>query len=283
MNSLKLLIYKLSGGFSLLRFQFTINIANPCNRRCNFCPNHAPGIIPDWYQHWWKAQPDFMDADKFADFLKRMGVLRWFIRQLSFTGRGETLLHPDLLKFCSVAERYGIRFHITTNGDRLTRELESELAKFKHLHYVRVSVFDPERAEYWLKRQAKSPIRIHLQNVTQYHLKGYEDGFLSINNPGTKQYCTMPEDFMDAKYCTAPFSFNTLNTDGSLVTCITFFEVGNVFEHPFWKIWNGKKMRLIRRQALSMSIPRKFADCRNCGNFFRFEKYAKMNQLKEWK
>jgi MoaA/NifB/PqqE/SkfB family radical SAM enzyme len=278
MNKFKKFIYDHSIGFSILPFQFTINTVNKCNRKCPFCPNHAPGIISDWYQRWWRAQPDFMDYDKFEDFLKRMGILRFFILQLSFTGRGETLLHPDIFKFCRLANKYKIKFYITTNGDKLTQELEYRLSHLPYLHYVRVSLFDPDRAQYWLKRKSDSPIRIEIQNVTNQHLEGIDDGFISINNPGTEQYCTMPKDFMDAPYCTAPFSFNTLNTDGSLVTCITFFEVGNVFEQPFWKIWNGKKMRTIRKQALTMSIPKHLAQCTDCGVFHRFEKYKRMNK-----
>jgi MoaA/NifB/PqqE/SkfB family radical SAM enzyme len=277
-NKFKLFIYKLANGFSFLKFQFTINVANPCNRKCNFCPNHAPEIVEDDYQRWWKSQPGFMSYEKFADFLKRMGILRFFIKQLSLTGRGETLLHPDILKFCEVANKYKILHHVTTNGDFLTQKLEQDLSRFKHLHFVRVSLFDPNRAQYWLKRKADSPIRIEIQNVTNQHIDGIEDGFISINNPGTEQYCTMPKNFVEEKACTAPFSFNTLNTDGSLVTCITFYEVGNVFEQPFWKIWNGKKMRWIRKQGLKMAIPEELALCKNCGVFYRFDKYKKMNK-----
>jgi len=277
-NRFKLFIYKLANGYSILPMQLTCNITNPCNRRCKFCPNHAPGIIEDDYQRWWKAQPDFMDYKKFDGFLKRMGFFRWFIRQMSFTGRGETLLHPDIVKFVELADKYKIRCHITTNGDRLTKELEYELSKFKYLHFVRVSLFDPERAKYWLQRKKDSPIRIEIQNVTNQHIEGIEDGFISINNPGTEQHCTMPKNFVEEQHCTAPFSFNTLNTNGSLVTCITFYEVGNVFEQPFWKIWNGKKMRWIRKQGLKMEIPENLALCRDCGTFYRYDKYKKKNK-----
>jgi organic radical activating enzyme len=277
-NKFKILVYKLMNGYSFIPGQMTVNISNICHRKCPFCPNFAEGIVQDEYQLWWKKQPPLMNVCKFADFLKRMGIFRFAIKQLSYTGRGETLLHPDIVKFVELADKYKIRCHITTNGDRLTKELEYELSKFKYLHFVRVSLFDPERAKYWLQRKKDSPIRIEIQNVTNQHIDGIEDGFISINNPGTEQHCTMPKNFVEEKHCTAPFSFNTLNTDGSLVTCITFYEVGNVFKQPFWKIWNGNKMRWIRKQGLKMEIPENLALCRDCGTFYRYDKYKKKNK-----
>jgi len=278
LERLKLAVYRLANGYSLLPFQFTINISNVCNRKCKFCPNFAPDLQDSFYLDWFRQQPKLMSYDKFADFLKRMGVFRKFIRQLSFTGRGDPGLHPDLLKFCQLANRYKIPCTITTNGDKLTYDIEHELRKLKYFHYVRVSLFDAEKAEYWLRRQQISPIRIEFQNETGKHLEGYEDGYISINNPGTEKYSTMPKDFVTESYCVAPYSFNTLNTDGSLVTCITFFEVGNVFEQSFWKVWNGGKMRRHRNKGLSMSIDPDLADCRNCGYFMRKEKYRKLNK-----
>jgi len=283
LERIKLFIYRNSFGFSILPFQFTVNIANPCNRKCSFCPNHAPEIVPDWYQSWWKAQPNYMDVNEFAKFMKRLGFWRRFIRQLSFTGRGETLLHKDILKFCEVAEKYKIQFHITTNGDKLDWKLERALSKFKYLHYVRISLFDADRAEHWLERKGIAIIPIVIQNVTNQHIEGIEDGYISTNNPGTAKYSTMPDGFVDEAFCRAPFSFNTLNTDGTLVTCIAFVETGNVFKDSWWKCWNGKKMRQHRMNGLNFKIPPHLAFCKDCGYFMnnsKSKKYWKINKLK---
>jgi len=276
-EKIKLFIYRISNGFSLLRFQFTINIANTCNRKCKFCPNWAPELEDSWYLRWFKKQPDFMEYDKFADMLKRMGILRFFIKTISITGRGDPTNHPDLLKFCQIANHYKKPFTITSNGDKMTPEFFHELGKLKHLKFVRVSLFNISKAKHWLDIQKNNNIKIDFINETGVKLEGYEDGFISTNNPGTAKYSTLPLNFVTEKYCRHPFSFNTLNTDGTMVTCITFFELGNVFEKPFWKIWNGKRMRLIRKQALKMEIPKHLADCRNCGVFMQLPKYRAMN------
>lgn len=281
-EKIKLLVYWLSGGFSLLPFQFTVNISNICNRTCKFCPNWASELEDSHYLRWFKKQPDLMDFEKFADMLKRMGVLRFFIRHLSITGRGDPTLHPDLIKFCQVANEYNIPFSITSNGDKMDAAFFHELSKLKSCRYVRVSLFNIDKAEYWLRMQNENNVKIDFMNETGYQLDGYEDGYISTNNPGTAKYSTMPQDFVKEKYCRAPFSFNTLNTDGTLVTCITFFEVGNVFQQSFWRVWNGKKMRLIRKQAMKMAIPQHLADCKNCGYFTRLPKYKAMNKYKNF-
>jgi len=283
-EKIKLFIYRIANGFSILRFQFTINISNICNRHCKFCPNWAPELEDSWYLQWFKKQPDLMDYDKFADMLKRMGpIMRFFIRTISITGRGDPTSHPDLLKFCQIANYYKKPFTITSNGDKITPGFFKELGKLKYCKQVRVSLFNIEKAKYWLKLQEENNVNIQFQNETGVKLEGYDDGYISTNNPGTAKYSTMPLNFVTETYCRHPFSFNTLNTDGSMVTCITFFEVGNVFEQPFWKIWNGKKMRKLRKQALKMEIPEHLADCRNCGVFMQLPKYQALNVYKKHK
>ena len=223
-----------------------------------------------------------MDVDKFEDMLERMGILRWFINHISITGRGDPTNHPDLLKFCQIVNRYKKPFSITSNGDKMTSEFFKELGKMKYCQYIRVSLFNIEKAKYWLKIQEENNVRIEFQNETGVKLEGYDDGYISYNNPGTVEFITMPLHFVKEKYCRHPFSFNTLNTDGTMVTCITFFEVGNAFEEPFWKIWNGKRMRLIRKTALKMAIPEEhMAYCRDCGVMMKEPQYAILNTYLE--
>ena len=279
-EKIKLLIYRLSGGFTLLRFCFTVNVTNVCNRHCKFCPNWAPELVDSWYLQWFRKQPDHMDVNKFDDMLKRMGIFRWWIKDIHVTGRGDPTSHPDLLKFCQVIDRYGIDFTITSNGDKMTQQFFAELGKLKHCKYVRVSLFNIEKAKYWLDVQKKNNVRIEFQNETGIKLDGYEDGYISYNNPGTAKYCTVPIGFVKETYCRHPFSFNTLNTDGSIVPCITFVETGNAFRQSFWSVWNGKKMRDVRKLALKMAIPPHLAYCRDCGVFMKEPKYRALNTYK---
>jgi len=281
-EKIKLFIYRILNGFSFFRFQFTINICNTCNRKCNFCPNWGPKLEETYYLRWFRRQPDLMDIDKFEDMLERMGILRWFIKHISITGRGDPTNHPDLLKFCQIVNRYKKPFSITSNGDKMTPEFFREVGKMKYCEFIRVSLFNIEKAKHWLEIQRKNNVKILFMNETGMKLEGYDDGYISYNNPGTVKYTTMPLHFVKEKYCRWPFGFNTLNTDGVVVTCITFFEVGNAFEESWWKIWNSKRMRLIRKTALKMAIPEEhMAYCRDCGVMMRYKKYRDLNIYKK--
>ncbi len=65
-------------------------------------------------------------------------------------------------------------------------------------------------------------------------------------------------------------------------TCVTFIETGNVFTDSWWKCWNGKEIREVRRMALRMAIPEYLGYCRDCGVFMRKKKYWKLNKLKTY-
>ena len=73
--------------------------------------------------------------------------------------------------------------------------------------------------------------------------------------------------------CSWPWRQSVVNWDGEIVTCCGSFDpkedMGNVFEQPFGKIWNGAKYRMARR-----SFKRKLTDeqatdnpCAQCPGF----------------
>ena len=262
--------YRHSFGFSLLPFQFTVNIANICNRKCKFCNYHAPENIQDDFSRWWKAQPKFMNYELFAGMLRRMGLLRLFINQLVLTGKGEPMMHPDFIKFCKLLNELKIYFSITTDGDYLNPYAIFQLSKLKYLRYVRISVYDVKRVPHWKDLQKNANIPILLFNETGQHFDDMIEGFVICNNDGTDQYATIPKDFNKAKSCRVPFAFNTMNTDGSIVPCYGYFETGNVFTGTLWNAWNGKRMREIRMKALDMKAEK--CPCLNCGYFVKYYK-----------
>jgi len=73
--------------------------------------------------------------------------------------------------------------------------------------------------------------------------------------------------------CSWPWRSSVINWDGEVSTCCGSFEqsedMGNVFEHSFGKVWNGKKYRSARR-----SFKKRISDadaednpCANCPGF----------------
>jgi len=83
------------------------------------------------------------------------------------------------------------------------------------------------------------------------------------------------EDFNGRKIfdCHWPWRASVVNWDGQVVTCCGSFDpnedMGNVFEQPFGKIWNGKTYRMSRR-SFKKRVDEADADnnpCASCPGF----------------
>ena len=73
--------------------------------------------------------------------------------------------------------------------------------------------------------------------------------------------------------CAWPWRMSVVNWDGSVATCCGSFDpkddVGNVFEQPFSRVWNGPKYRMARRSFKRKLTKEQAADnpCANCPGF----------------
>ena len=245
MDKMKDLLYKLLFGLTPFRMYLGLNIANVCSRKCGFCPYHAPNLPNNEHTRWFLKQPDFLDYQKFEQSFKKW---HWLVKRVSITGKGEPMMHPDFMKFCELIDSFFIPYTITTNGDFELKGLNN----LYFLQYIRVSVYDnPQK---WILAKKYSDLPIELYNQTGTHIDGMIDG-ITTKNFGAKG--TMEKDFNKNKSCNAPYSFVTMNTDGSIVPCYSYHEVGR---WDLLKARNSKEMRKWRRSKL----PRVDSDCFNC-------------------
>ncbi len=73
--------------------------------------------------------------------------------------------------------------------------------------------------------------------------------------------------------CSWPWRESVINWDGQVVTCCGSFDpkqdMGNVFEQPFGKIWNGTQYRMARRSFKRKLTPEQARDnpCASCPGF----------------
>jgi len=258
---LKKFLYKHSMGFSPLRFSFVINIINVCDRRCSFCPYHSPKLADNYHTRWMKDQPGLLPYKDFERFIKGLGVFKKMITNIAITGKGEPFLHKELYKYCGLLEKYKIPFSITTNGlDHVGIGLM--LDKYKYLTKVRVSLYDKKAVESYSHFMKHEKLGYYNMTGKPIGMTEADDGFISAQY-GIEHKRALPKDFNKGDYCSASFSFLTINTDGSIVPCYSFDETSTI-EDSFWKIWNGKLIRKYRRSAVN-GRNMKYADCLNCG------------------
>lgn len=252
----KKLLYKLSGGFTILPFYLAINITNKCNRECNFCLFHSKYIESTEHDIWFRKQPKELSYLSFEKFLRRLGIFRKLIKSIAITGKGEPFLHKDLLKFCHLCEIYRTSFSITTNGDYLDALNIMVYLSFEYLTSIRISIYEKNNKLLSIKDK-----RIQFFNQTNEDIPDTIKGYTS-QYKGIEIYCSMPKDFNKVDSCKAPFSFLTINTDETIVPCYSYNTTSQLSD-SFWKIWNGKKIRKYRRDALRMKA--QHTDCLNCG------------------
>jgi len=85
-----------------------------CNLRCPFCCNRQ---MP-------RAQHGFMDFELFRELADEAAGK---VRQFNLFHRGESLLHPQLVKMVRYAHRKRLRTRIHTNGTMLNPDMDREL------------------------------------------------------------------------------------------------------------------------------------------------------------
>lgn len=87
-----------------------IEITNVCNLSCNFCPRS-------------NRKPEFMNIELLEKILIQ---LQTYSKYIYFHVKGEPLLHPLIGDFLTLAETYGYKVNLTTNGtliDKCRHEL----------------------------------------------------------------------------------------------------------------------------------------------------------------
>ena len=106
------------------RFQKVyLEISNVCNLKCQFCPGT-------------KRTPRAMTEAELASLLPKLQSWTDF---LYFHLMGEPLCHPHLETFLRMAEEYGFKVIITTNGSLLAKQ-QSMLLSSAALHKVNISL-----------------------------------------------------------------------------------------------------------------------------------------------
>lgn len=256
---MKKLLYKISRGYSILPHYVAINITNKCNRSCSFCPYHGDNLPDNYHNKWYSAQPKMIDYDRLIKFFDR--VPKFVIKQVAITGKGETTSHPKFVDLCEYFENRKIKFSVTTNGDRMNHRLAEKLKSYKYCT-VSVSIYDDVQIETWITKDTfKTKGKWVYFNMTGKDVPHTDKGYVS-SQYGIK-YEGALRNFNISDFCKTPFSFLTINTDGSVVPCYSYNDCATI-EDSVWKVFNGKLIRKYRRTAVN-GRDCELADCNNCG------------------
>ncbi len=251
-----------------------VEVTNRCNLRCVYCPVNRSLTRP---------RTD-LPFDLFRSILDRTKTLTTL---LPFQW-GEPLLHPRIFDMLRLASERGVRTYLTTNGtflDDATQRaiLSSGLARLTisvdgndEIHErTRGVELGPIRERVARLRRRRdedgSPMRIDASMVVDESTAGGLNEFRAAWSPIVDRVQAIPR-LVPARRstpCREPWrGLLVVLADGRVTTCCAdsegVLELGDVREEDPADIFNGRRMRALRRAHARREFP---AVCRDCGEF----------------
>jgi radical SAM protein with 4Fe4S-binding SPASM domain len=148
-----------------------IEITNVCNLKCDFCPIT-------------KRKAQFMSIEVFEKILSQINEYSDYIY---LHVKGEPFLHPELDKFLDLAEVYGLKVNITTNGT-LINKVKNKIINKKALRQINFSLhsFDANDLSFTIEEYLKNILDFTIEAVNStniivsYRLWNLEEDIKSI-------------------------------------------------------------------------------------------------------
>ena len=130
-----------------------IEITNNCNLNCSFC---SPVT----------REKKFMTKEQFEHILKEIHKVT---NVIYLHVKGEPLLHPNLVDFIKLAEKYHLTVHLTTNGILFPKLVDS-LKDCKALHKINFSLHCEQNNKNYEENIFKSVEKLSKDTVVIYRL-----------------------------------------------------------------------------------------------------------------
>lgn len=131
-----------------------ISICDACDHRCIMCPYHPPTEARAPEEWFGGSQPGLMARATFERTVRDLASLG--TRRIDLVGRGEPLLHPEVVEMVRHARERGLETTITTNGSRLDAAMAEGLVD-AGLSSLRVSVDAARPATYATVHVGETP------------------------------------------------------------------------------------------------------------------------------
>lgn len=270
-----------------------IEITNNCNLNCSFC---SPV----------KKTKKFMTISEFEHILKEVELKTDYIY---LHVKGEPLLHPNLIDFLKLAEKYNLKVNLTTNGT-LFPILVDKLKVCKALHKINFSLHCEQDNPNYLNEIFESVKKLPEETIIIYRLWTLKNGNLdkkstTIVEKIKKYYKLSPETvnkiisdknikispriYVDKDnefiwpdetngnestgFCMALKTQIAVLCDGTVVPCCLdsngCIELGNIYHQSLDEIVNGGKFKLLKKSFQERKITEKL--CLNCTFKNRFK------------
>lgn len=142
-----------------------IDPSNRCQLNCSFC----------MYKKFRNDENVDLDFDIYTKLLKDLSIEK--VKSITFTGGGEPLLHPQIIKMITLAYETGFDIGLITNGVSLNKLSKETIEKLK---FIRVSLDAANRTTYH-KVKNKDLFDIIIRNIKKVKNMGLSNTFLGIS------------------------------------------------------------------------------------------------------
>lgn len=262
-----------------------IEITNSCNLNCSFCSKTNREI-------------KFMQKEEFEYILNE---IKEKTKVIYLHVKGEPLLHPNLIEFLNLAEKYNLQVHITTNGTLFPKVVD-KLKDCKALHKINFSLHSENNNPNYLNDIFENVEKLNNKTYVMYRLWTLNNNELDekstkIVEKLTKYYNLSPETVEKLKternvkikstiyvdkdnefewpeinnnnscgYCHALKTHIAILSDGTVVPCCLDAEgiinLGNIFKTSLDEIINSKRYQILKKSFQDRKPSEKL--CQSC-------------------
>ncbi len=163
-----------------------IEITNNCNLNCSFCSEV-------------KRKRRFMTQDEFESILIK---IKDYTDYIYLHVKGEPLLHPNIIEFLRLAEKYNLKVNLTTNGT-LFSKMAKELSECRSLHKINFSLHSENNLDNYCEEIFKN-IELLKDKIVIYRLWTLKNNELDNKSQEIvnkiKEYYNLSQETVDKIY-----------------------------------------------------------------------------------
>lgn len=163
-----------------------IEITNNCNLKCSFCSEV-------------KRKRRFMTTEEFENILKK---IKDYTDYIYLHIKGEPLLHPNIIEFLRLADKYNLKVNLTTNGT-LFSKVAKELSECNSLRKINFSLHSENSLDNYCEEIFKN-VELLKDKIIIYRLWTLKNNQLDSKSQEIvnkiKKYYNLPQETVDKIY-----------------------------------------------------------------------------------
>lgn len=163
-----------------------IEITNNCNLKCSFCSEV-------------KRKRRFMTTEEFENILIK---IKDYTDYIYLHIKGEPLLHPNIIEFLRLADKYNLKVNLTTNGT-LFSKVAKELSECNSLRKINFSLHSENNIDNYCEEIFKN-VELLKDKIIIYRLWTLKNNQLDSKSQEIvnkiRKYYNLPQETVDKIY-----------------------------------------------------------------------------------